>query len=100
MQCLQFQEELFHFESRLLKLSHLYAEHVVGNEKNKVNKSLDRMPKHFNGMNFDDFSIKKTKRRAKKWSTWRKISKNKPEKWKNSKKALKSKYIDTVSFKI
>lgn len=29
-------EELFHFESRLLKLSHLYAEHAIGNEKYKV----------------------------------------------------------------
>lgn len=29
-------EELFHFESRLLKLSHLHAEHAVSNEKQKV----------------------------------------------------------------
>lgn len=34
------QEELFHFESRLLKLSHLYAEHAVGNDKNKVRTLL------------------------------------------------------------
>lgn len=29
-------EELFHFESRLLKLSHLHAEHAISNEKQKV----------------------------------------------------------------
>lgn len=29
-------EELFHFESRLLKLGHLHAEHAVSNEKQKV----------------------------------------------------------------
>lgn len=29
-------EELFHFESRLLKLSHLYADHVVSTDKYKV----------------------------------------------------------------
>lgn len=32
-------EELFHFESRLLKLSHMHAEHVVHNEKQKVSLS-------------------------------------------------------------
>lgn len=33
-------EELFHFESRLLKLSHLHAEHAVSNEKQKVTSVL------------------------------------------------------------
>lgn len=34
-------EELFHFESRLLKLSHLHAEHAVSNEKQKVSSHID-----------------------------------------------------------
>lgn len=47
-----FQEELFHFESRLLKLSHLYAEHAMSNEKQKSKKDkkatekLENMEKH------------------------------------------------------
>lgn len=31
-------EELFHFESRILKLSHLYADHVVSSDKYKVSE--------------------------------------------------------------
>lgn len=53
-------EELFHFESRLLKLSHLHAEHAVSNEKQKVTsvlpQSIDRMSQIIKLTNFCIFA--------------------------------------------
>lgn len=36
-------EELFHFESRILKLSHLYADHVVSSDKYKVSDKYNKL---------------------------------------------------------
>lgn len=86
-------EELFHFESRLLKLSHMYAEHAVGNEKQKV-----RMP---SGKRLTLNPIcpicrsKRTRTAPSGCKSWRETSRSTHERWKSCSRSSSDKSTST-----